>query len=87
MMEPIKKADGSKITKRNLQFVKTPLEEWKSALPAICWGVCDWRPGYTPACSECPVNKVFHAIRNELLDIDEMLHWYEVKEQRELGLE
>ena len=36
---------------------------------------------------DCPVNKVFHAIRKELLDIDEMLHWYTAKELKEVGLD
>lgn len=86
-MEPARKAGGGTFSKSDLEFVRIGFDEYKRDTMAFCHHVCPHRPGWQPECDDCPVNKVFHAIRNELLDIDEMLHWYESKQLNEEGLE
>lgn len=87
MMEPARKAGGGTFSKSDLEFVRIGFDEYQRGTILFCHHVCPHRPGWQPECGDCPVNKVFHAIRNEQLDIDEMLHWYESKQLNEEGLE
>lgn len=86
-MEPARKAGGGTFSKSDLEFVRIGFDEYQRGTILFCRHVCPHMPGWQPECDDCPVNKVFNATRKELLDIDEMLHWYESKQLNEEGLE
>lgn len=80
MMEPAHKSGNGRFTKDDLEFTKIGLQGHLDGVGALCNHVCPYNTHWVRECDDCPINKAWNAIRNQLTYIDEMLHWYKSNE-------
>lgn len=80
MMELARKSGNGRFTKSDLEFTKTGLQGCLDGVSALCKHVCPYNNGHVQECDDCPINKAWNAIHNQLTYIDEMLNWYKSNE-------